>query len=210
MAFKNRIIRRDTVDPSEVNLNERNWRIHTPEQVRALRAILGDVGWVTEVIWNERTGRLIDGEARIKLALESGEAEVPRTVVDLSEEEERLVLATFDPLSAMAATNWEALEKLIEGLPDIARLWTEHNEPENIEGHWQGMPSYTSEDKSGIHITVHFETEEDVAKFAEVIAQKCTAKTKSIWFPKKDKKMVAGVLEYSDAAETPDLHHLEG
>lgn len=81
-----------------------------------LDGVLTDVGWVDTVLLNERTGRLIDGHARIELALKNHEETVPVLVVDLSEEEEEKILVTLDPLSAMAKTNHEALSALISGI----------------------------------------------------------------------------------------------
>ena len=65
------------------------------------------------VLYNVRTGRLIDGHLRQSL---DPEADVPVLDVDLSEEEERLILATFDPIGAMAETDREVLGALLEGL----------------------------------------------------------------------------------------------
>ena len=62
---------------------------------------------------NRRTGHVIDGHLRVKLAISRGEPTVPVLYVDLSDEEERLVLATLDPLSAMAATDAAKLDELL-------------------------------------------------------------------------------------------------
>lgn len=198
VSFRNRIVRRDTVDPRQVKAHPQNWRLHPEAQVKALEGLLDEVGWVGEILWNERTGNLIDGHARIELAIGRDEAEVPRIVVDLSEEEERLVLATLDPLSAMAATNWEKLSELIENLPDLAKLWEQYNENENIRNHWKGMPQYTSEDQQGVQtIIVHFETREDVKSFAKITKHPITDKTKSMWYPRKEHLKEKNVTEYA-------------
>ena len=78
--------------------------------------MLEEVGWVQSVILNQRTGRLIDGHLRIELAIKNHEESVPVTVVDLSEAEEDAILASFDPISAMAKCNHEALAALISGI----------------------------------------------------------------------------------------------
>ena len=49
---------------------------------------------------------------------------------------------------------------------------------------WKDMPEFIQEDIQPIQqIIVSFETKEDVKKFSELIGQKLTYKTKSIWFP---------------------------
>jgi hypothetical protein len=65
---------------------------------------------------NRTTGRLLDGHLRVELAIAAGEASVPVTYVELTEEEERLVLASFDPLGAMATADARRLEDLLASL----------------------------------------------------------------------------------------------
>jgi hypothetical protein len=74
------------------------------------------------VIRNRRTGHLLDGHARVEEARARGEASVPVVEVDLSEEEEQLVLATLDPLGAMAEADTAMLTELLAGVtpPDEA------------------------------------------------------------------------------------------
>lgn len=139
MNWKNRIVRVDTCDPNELTPNPQNWRIHTPSQEQALKKVMGEVGWVGQVLWNERTGHIIDGHDRVKLAIENGDAEVPRLVVDLSEEEEKIVLATFDPIGEMAAQDWETLEKLVKEIPDWANLF---GQSDDQTGEWCPTSSY--------------------------------------------------------------------
>jgi hypothetical protein len=98
------------MDPAALDANPENWRTHPKRQLRALTGILDEVGWVTRVIFNRRTNRMVDGHARVKLALAKGEKEIPVDVVDLSESEERLVLLTLDPSGALAGQNEDHLE----------------------------------------------------------------------------------------------------
>lgn len=54
---------------------------------------------------------------------------------------------------------------------------------------WQGMPEYQEEGGSASDrsIIVHFRNPEDVQIFSEVTEQPITEKTRSIWFPYKEK-----------------------
>lgn len=74
------------------------------------------MGWVQQVMVNRRTGNLVDGHARVEEALSQGEATVPVLYVDLSPEEEALVLATLDPIAAMADADGARLAELLEGV----------------------------------------------------------------------------------------------
>ena len=116
VAWRNRIVGHADVAPSALLPNPRNWRTHPPEQQRALAGALGEVGWVAEVLVNRTTGNVVDGHLRIELALARHEATVPVTYVELSEDEERLVLASLDPLAAMATAEQEQLAALLAGL----------------------------------------------------------------------------------------------
>ena len=88
--------------PAELAENPRNWRRHPESQIAALQGIIAEVGWAGACLFNERTGRLIDGHARKKVALDQGADRVPVLVGDWSEEDEAKILATLDPLAAMA------------------------------------------------------------------------------------------------------------
>jgi len=111
--WQNRIVGTGEVDPHELTPNPLNWRRHPSTQQAAVREALERLGWVQQVIVNRRTGRLIDGHLRVELARERGER-VPVLYVDLDESEERLALATLDPLAALAEADDELLAQLLE------------------------------------------------------------------------------------------------
>ena len=121
--WRGRIVGHSEVPPAELVPNPRNWRTHPADQQAALSGALAEVGWVAEVTVNQTTGHVVDGHLRIELALARHEPTVPVTYVELSEDEERLVLASLDPLAAMAEAEASKLAELLEGLdPDDAAL----------------------------------------------------------------------------------------
>jgi hypothetical protein len=77
---------------------------------------LSEVGWVAGVMVNRTTGNVVDGHLRIELALARQEATVPVTYVELTEAEEALVLATLDPIGAIAEAEATGLASLLSGL----------------------------------------------------------------------------------------------
>jgi DNA modification methylase len=113
--WRSRIVDRGDVPPADLVANPRNWRGHPPAQKSALAGLLDQVGWVQDVVVNRRTGHLVDGHLRVELAKARGEASVPVVYVDLAEDEEALVLASLDPLAAMATADPEKLAALLEG-----------------------------------------------------------------------------------------------
>ena len=111
--WRSRIVGHGEEAPDQLIANPRNWRIHTQGQQDALAALLDQVGWVQDVVVNRRTGYVVDGHLRVVLAISRAEATVPVVFVDLSPEEEALVLAALDPLSAMAVADEDALRALL-------------------------------------------------------------------------------------------------
>ncbi len=114
--WRSRIVGSGSEDPGQLLANPRNWRRHPTEQRAALRGSLDTVGWVAQVIVNTTTGHLIDGHARVEEALTRGEPTVPVLYVELSEQEEALVLATLDPIAAMAVAEQSVLDELLASL----------------------------------------------------------------------------------------------
>lgn len=124
LEWKNRIVGYDEKPAAWFVANEDNWRIHPLRQQKGMGGALDKIGWVQDVIVNKRSGAewgasrgvetLIDGHLRVTLALRKGDTTtVPVKYVDLSPEEEALVLATFDPLGALAATDKDKLDALL-------------------------------------------------------------------------------------------------
>ena len=115
MTLRNRINRLEYVKAGTLISDPRNWRQHPKAQRDALQAVLDSVGYADAVIVRETLDglMLIDGHLRAEL---DPEQVVPVLVTDLDETEAGQVLATLDPLAAMATPNLEALESLVKGL----------------------------------------------------------------------------------------------
>lgn len=111
--WQNRIVEYAEYDPRQLQPHPLNWRRHSRVQSRALGRALDSIGWAKPIIVNRRTGHIIDGHLRVELAREQ-EQSIPAIVVDVDEEEEKILLATLDPLSAMAHTDYSALEELLQ------------------------------------------------------------------------------------------------
>jgi ParB-like chromosome segregation protein Spo0J len=114
MTWQNRIVAHGTESPEDLLANPYNWRIHPEHQQKPLDAILRDVGFVQAVIVNRCTGHLVDGHARVMLAMRNNQKQIPVDYVELTEEEELLALATLDPISAMAKSNAHMFAQLLE------------------------------------------------------------------------------------------------
>jgi hypothetical protein len=109
-TWNNRIAGYGSENPEQLLANPRNWRVHPSEQQSALTGVLESVGVVQNVIVNSRSGHLVDGHLRVSLAIRANQPSIPVTYVDLSDEEEALILATLDPLAALAIADRDQLE----------------------------------------------------------------------------------------------------
>jgi DNA modification methylase len=135
-GWQSRIVGHEEIAPDQLLANPLNWRIHPKAQQEALGTVLDEVGWVQTVVMNKTTGHVLDGHLRVSMAISRDEPTVPVTVVELTVDEERLILATLDPLAAMAVTDKDILAELIadiaipEGaLADLAALTLDADPP---------------------------------------------------------------------------------
>ena len=99
--------------PAELAENPRNWRTRPDSQLTALADVIAEVGWAGAALYNERTGRLIDGHARKKIALDQGCEKIPVLIGSWDEATEAKILASLDPIGAMATADQGKLEALL-------------------------------------------------------------------------------------------------
>ncbi len=140
MTVRNRIKELRNVRAGDLIPNPKNWRRHPKAQRDALRAMWDRVGNADVLITRETPDglRIVDGHLR---ADEIGQdAEISVIVTDLDDTEADMLLATLDPLAAMAERDDAALDAL---LADIAEdqdalldglLQDLHDLPEPYEG----------------------------------------------------------------------------
>jgi hypothetical protein len=100
------------VDPKQLSANPKNWRTHSSRQRTTFNSFKDKYGWLNFTIFNLRSGKLLDGHMRTEEAIKNKEL-VPVRIVDLSDEEENEVLATYDNIGLMATRNNQALQSLI-------------------------------------------------------------------------------------------------
>jgi len=164
-AWRNRIVAHGEADPAALLDNPRNWRTHPRPQLDALEGVLREVGFVQDVIVNRTTGHVVDGHARIALARKRKEAAVPVVYVELSPAEEATVLATLDPLGAMAGADRGALEALLRevggGAGPLAALIGELAvrqgvDPANRQTPWDLAVDWSDPDGDGVEVAAGY------------------------------------------------------
>jgi DNA modification methylase len=113
MQIRDRVKTLRRVRAKDLKPNPKNWRTHPEAQRNALRGVLAEIGYADALIARELkdgTLELIDGHLRAET---TPDAKVPVLVLDVTEKEADLLLATLDPLSAMAESNPALLDELL-------------------------------------------------------------------------------------------------
>lgn len=89
---------------------------------RKLKASLAEFGLVEPLIWNERTGHVVGGHARLSILRELGYATVPVSVVNLDDERERALNVMLNNQEAQGRYDPAKLLDVLEGLQQFRDL----------------------------------------------------------------------------------------
>lgn len=149
MEYRNRITGLEYIDSRELAPHPGNWRDHGKAQTDALKGVLAEVGVAGALLAyrSERNGgklTVIDGHLRKDAAPQAW----PVLVLDVTDAEADYLLATHDPLAAMADTDAAALDALLASvnsgeaaaqemlakLAEDAGLWEPKEDYESGEG----------------------------------------------------------------------------
>lgn len=115
MKIRDRIKEFRRVKASDLAPSPKNWRTHPKAQKEALQGLLAEIGFAGAVLARETPQglMLIDGHLRTETAADS---EIPVLILDVDEAEADKILATFDPVGAMAGADAAALDALLRGV----------------------------------------------------------------------------------------------
>ena len=104
----------DQLTPAEYNPRR---TLQPPDKAyRKLKRSLEEFGLVEPLIWNELTGRVVGGHLRLSILKELGYAEVPVSVVQLSEEKEKALNVVLNNQEAQGRYDVGKLTTLLEEL----------------------------------------------------------------------------------------------
>lgn len=115
LAIRNRVKELRMVKASELIPHEKNWRRHPSFQRSVMQDVLAEIGFAGAIIARDTPEGLIiiDGHLRAEV---TGGQDVPVLVLDVDEAEAKKLLATFDPIGALAVTDGQVLNELLEGV----------------------------------------------------------------------------------------------
>lgn len=158
--WRNRVVGYGDEAPDQLLANPKNWRVHPKNQQDALAGVLSDVGIIGPMaLVNRTTGFVVDGHLRVALAISQRQPTIPVAYVDLDEAEESEILATLDPIAAMAVADKEQLARLLD-------------EVQSGDAGIQAMLADLAEqngliDLDGVNFKEYDETTADDVKYAE-------------------------------------------
>jgi len=113
MKIRDRIIDFRRVSANLLLPNPKNWRVHNNRQRNILKGVLAEIGYADALLVRklpDGTLQLLDGHLRAET---TPNQQVPVLVLDLNDTEADKLLATLDPLAALAETDQTMLDDLL-------------------------------------------------------------------------------------------------
>src|SRR5262245_5739983 len=126
--IRNRIKAHRRVRAGDLVPHEFNFRLHPEMQKAALQALYQEVGFARSLLAYELPDgrlKLIDGHLRRDL---DPDMEVDVEVLDVTDEEARVLLLSIDPLAALAESQEQIYQRLLELAPPV---------PEEVQAAWR-------------------------------------------------------------------------
>ena len=173
---------------------ERNPRQINETQAERLKESFEDFGQV-ETIAIGPGDEVYNGHQRLNVLMKQhgGDYEIECRQSDRAlTEKEREKLTVFLHKGAAGEWDWDILANEFE-MDDLLDWGFEKyelgipGEDIDYDKEWEGMPEFEQEDLTSMKsIIVHFANQGDIDTFSELVEQKITEKTRSIWFPKAE------------------------
>src|ERR1700693_3222534 len=127
-SVRNRIKCHRRVRAGDLVPHELNFRAHPDGQRAAIQAVYEEVGFARSLLAYELPDgrlKLIDGHLRRDI---DPDMEVEVEILDVTDEEARMLLLSIDPLAALAETQEQLLNRLGEVVPEV---------PEDLRLAWE-------------------------------------------------------------------------
>tara|TARA_R110000823_G_scaffold241316_1_gene366052 strand:- start:153 stop:755 length:603 start_codon:yes stop_codon:yes gene_type:complete len=179
---------------SELKRYKNNSRVHTKQQIEQIAASINEFGFNNPLLINA-DNRVIAGHGRLEAAELLDMDKLPCVVIEgLTKEQERAYIIADNKIAMNASWDIDMLKiemSDISEFMDIALTGFTEMEFSSLFGEsvtaieaWEDMPEFTQKSTEAFkRMIVHFATQEHVNKFAELVKQSITEKTKYIWFP---------------------------
>jgi hypothetical protein len=176
--------------------------------VDRLAAAIKEFGFRVPIV-AKSDGLVVDGHMRLKAAKKLGMETVPVLLADdMTDAQIKAFRLSVNKMAELADWDVDLLRIEIDELQGInfdfgavgfdeaeivnLMLDKEHGEVDR-EAEWEGMPEFDDPGPCHRKVIVSFDAPEDVRDFFNLIGQKDTGKTKSIWFPCKERNDLEGM-----------------
>lgn len=120
MSLELRVLPIDQLTPAPYN--PRRGLKPTDAAYRKLQLSLREFGLVEPLVWNELTGHVVGGHARMRILRDLGYAEVPVSVVRLSPEREKALNVVLNNREAQGRFDPAKLTELLTELEELPEL----------------------------------------------------------------------------------------
>ena len=138
---------------------------------------------------------VLGGNMRLKASKDAGLKEVWIEIAEGLTDEQKKEFIVKDNVGFgewewdILANEWDSIQLAEWGLD----VWKNIDDIDELDAdqEWVGMPEFNQPDKMPYRqIIVSFDKESDVQDFANIMNENITQKTKSFWFPKKEKNIL--------------------
>ena len=192
----------------------RNYRDHPEDQVGHVEQSIKENGFYRNVVI-ARDDVILAGHGVVKAAQKMGLKEIPviRLNVESGDERALKILVGDNEISRLAISNDLALGQLLKELGewdvsvllgigfnelDLKRL-SSIGQIVDPRSEWREMPEFTQEDQGAYRtIIINFTNDKDVQKFAKLLGQVITDKTRSLQYPAVQQDKVANLRYVAD------------
>jgi len=203
----------EMVTVSKLKKHPRNYRKHPEDQLDHLRNSIEQHGIYRNVtIAND--GTILAGHGVVQAAKKAGVKKIPviRIDIDPTDLKALKLLAGDNEISNLAEIDDRLLTDMLkeikecdlEGLigtgfdeqqlANLAMVTRPQNEIKDFDAaaEWVGMPDYESAEKN-IQLVVNLRNDEDKEELLNLLGVKVTEKTKSVWWPPKERDDIKSV-----------------
>lgn len=184
------IQQRDIKSLSELPTNART---HSDAQIEKLVKLIEEFGWTTPILVDE-DDVILAGHGRLLAAKSLKLKKVPVMVArGWTDAQKRAYAIADNKVYEFGGWDQAILGSEVSEITDmgfdlgdldIGLDIYDGEIVDNLSGEWAGMPEFKSEDKTAFRsLQVHFHDQDGVDKFAELMGQPITKKTRYLWFP---------------------------
>jgi hypothetical protein len=204
----------NSVAISSLQPHPRNYRKHPDDQLEHIIESIKEYGFYRNIVVS-KDNFILAGHGVVEAAKKMGLKKVPVVRVDSKSTETKALklLAADNTISHLAEDDDRVLTELLKELSDaddlfgtgyddqmlaaLAMVTRPASELANFDAaaEWVGMPTFGTRTDDPLKVVVSFDTQEDRASFFDLLGLQMspTGKTKSIWYPPKDKDDISSI-----------------